>query len=81
LLDEFAVPLSEEAATPSTDWRWAVAVAEFGMILRQSEHQGNASLEQVRSLAEGAKEGDPLREEFIELVGLYESLNGPAPAP
>ncbi|MDR1426194.1 MAG: VWA domain-containing protein [Bifidobacteriaceae bacterium] len=69
-LDEFTVEKGEDS-TPSTDWRWAVAVTEFGLILRESEYKGDATIEQVKSLAEGAQGEDPLRAEFIELVDEY----------
>jgi Ca-activated chloride channel homolog len=54
----------------SNDFRWAVAVAAYGMILRQSDYKGTATLEQVIALAKTAvgtdKEG--YRREFIELA-------------
>ena len=39
---------------PSTDLRFAAAVAAFGMILRDSEHRGSATLDGVLELARGA---------------------------
>jgi Ca-activated chloride channel homolog len=54
----------------SNDFRWAVAVAAYGLILRESAYKGTATLEQVVSLAKTAvgadKEG--YRREFIDLV-------------
>jgi Ca-activated chloride channel homolog len=41
-------------ASTSTDYRWAAAIAGFGMMLRESPYRGNLSWQQVRSLAEGA---------------------------
>lgn len=54
----------------STDLRFAAAVAEFGMLLRESRHRGRASLEHVASTASGALGHDPggLRAEFLDLV-------------
>jgi Ca-activated chloride channel family protein len=72
--DDFAVPQDAPRVAADDDWRFAAAVAEFGLILRNSEHKGQASLDQVRSLAGGALGADPygLRAEFLELVDLYE---------
>jgi Ca-activated chloride channel family protein len=71
--DDFQVPRSGASVQADDDWRFAAAVAEFGMILRHSENQGDASIDQVRSLATGALGDDPygLRAEFVELVGRY----------
>lgn len=57
-------------AQTSIDFRWAVAVAEYGLILRESEFKGGASLEQVIALAKSAIGTDKggYRKEFIELV-------------
>ena len=52
------------------DFRMAVAVAEFGLLLRNSEHKGLANFTSVLSLAKGAKGDDEegYRAEFIQLV-------------
>jgi Ca-activated chloride channel family protein len=62
--------------TASPDFRFAVAVAEFGMILRDSKHKGNGSLDTVLEWAEGAKGSDPngYRAGFIELVRKAQNL-------
>lgn len=44
----------EALATTSNDYRWAAAIASFGMLLRESPYRGNLSWQQVQSLAEGA---------------------------
>jgi Ca-activated chloride channel family protein len=52
------------------DFKFAAAVASFGMLLRNSEHKGNATFDAVLEIgAEGAKH-DPhgYRAEFLELV-------------
>ena len=56
--------------TPSTDFRFAAAVAGFGMLLRDSRHSGTFSLNDVVELAENGKGDDPrgYRGEFIRLV-------------
>jgi len=54
----------------SDNFRWAAAVAEFGMLLRDSEFKGSSSYSQVVDLAKGAKGDDDhgYRAEFIRLV-------------
>ncbi|MDR1635433.1 MAG: von Willebrand factor type A domain-containing protein [Bifidobacteriaceae bacterium] len=71
--DDFPAPIDAPDVADDDDWRWAAAVAEFGLILRDSQHKGEATLEQVKSLAGGALGEDPygLRAEFLELVDLY----------
>jgi hypothetical protein len=63
------------AAAPS-DLRFAAAVAEFGMILRDSEYKGKGSLQQVLEWAQQGKGADVngYRTEFIELVRKTEAL-------
>jgi Ca-activated chloride channel family protein len=52
------------------DLRFASAVAEFGLLLRDSEHKGKASYRQVLELARNSRGNDPegYRAEFIKLV-------------
>lgn len=52
------------------DFRMATAVADFGLLLRNSEHKGNASWDQVLKLAGNARGTDEegYRAEFIQLV-------------
>lgn len=59
-----------------TDFRFAAAVAEFGMILRASPHKGNGTLGAVAQWAEAAKGRDDsgYRAGFIELVRKAEAL-------
>jgi Ca-activated chloride channel family protein len=54
----------------SHDFRFSAAVASFGMLLRDSEHRGDASYESVLELARKGKGGDfhGYRAEFIRLV-------------
>jgi Ca-activated chloride channel family protein len=56
--------------------RFASAVAAFGMILRNSEHRGNASPEMVVRLAREAGGADEFgyREEFVRLVESYRQV-------
>ncbi|WP_348674859.1 VWA domain-containing protein [uncultured Abyssibacter sp.] len=54
----------------SDDLRWAASVAEFGLLLRQSEHAGQATLDAVLRRAEelARSSDDPARDEFVGLV-------------
>jgi Ca-activated chloride channel homolog len=66
----------------SEDMRFASAVAEFALLLRESEHKGRASYDQVLALARGARGEDPqgYRVEFIGMVETARALGGGAPA-
>jgi Ca-activated chloride channel family protein len=57
-------------AETSGDFRFAAAVAELGMILRDSPHKGSATIDSALQLAEGGRGKDPhgYRAEFIGLV-------------
>ncbi len=57
---------------------FSAAVAEFGMILRDSEHKGMATLDQVLALARDAQGDDRegYRDEFIRLVEDYQEIVG-----
>ncbi len=54
----------------SNNFRFSAAVAEFAMILRDSEFKGNSNIESVLKLAEGSKGKDVFgyRTEFLNLV-------------
>jgi Ca-activated chloride channel family protein len=60
----------------SEDFKFAAAVAEFGMILRESKHKGEASLFDVRTLAlEGIGSDEyGYRSEFVDLVNSASAL-------
>lgn len=59
-----------ELNNASEDMRFAAAVAEYGLLLRNSQFQQNATFQQVISLAKGAKGRDEqgYRAEFIRLA-------------
>ena len=61
----------------SEDFRLAAAVAEFGMLLRDSPHKANATYERVLELAEGAgaAQSDDPRFEFLYLVRAARQLS------
>ncbi len=62
----------------SDNFRFASAVAEFGLLLRQSEHRGSASAQRVLTRARTAvgDDTDGFRREFLDLVQRYQTLNG-----
>ena len=71
--------------TPSDNFRFAAAVAAFGMLLRDSKHRGHASYGMVQKLAEQSSSYDPrhLRRNFRGLVAQASRLkpNAIAAAP
>jgi Ca-activated chloride channel family protein len=66
-----------ELAQTTVDFRWAVAVAGFGMMLRESANRGNLSWQQVLSLAEGAQGPDTegYRKELVQLIKIAAKLH------
>jgi hypothetical protein len=60
----------------SNDFRFAAAVASFGMILRDSPYKGQSSLDAVIDVAEKSKGADRTgyREEFVQLVRRVRTL-------
>jgi len=60
----------------SDDFRFAAAVAQAGLLLRDSEFKGRSSIDGVLDLARGAKGKDKegYRAEFIQLMELYRLL-------
>jgi Ca-activated chloride channel homolog len=65
-------PVADRSGAASEDMRFASAVAEFALLLRDSEHKGQASWEQVLSLARGAR-GDDRQGYRGEFVGMVET--------
>ena len=70
----------EPLGEPVGDFRFAAAVAAFGLVLRDSEYRGTATLSQALSLAQGAEAEDPDgdRAEFVRLVESARGLAGVA---
>ena len=62
----------------SCDFKFASAVAAFGMILRDSPHRGTATFDAVLELAEDGRGTDRegYRAEFIKLVRLAKTISG-----
>ncbi len=63
-----AVGEADVAATPSDDYLFASAVAEFGMILGRSEHLNGAGYGDVLDLLKQTQLDDDYREELFSLV-------------
>ncbi len=70
MIQEAVIDYSSSIVKTSNNFRFAASVAEFGMLIRQSDFKQNASFERVIQTASGAmgtdKEG--YRSEFIKLA-------------
>lgn len=76
LLEQPVKDLREEIEDASDNLRFAVAVAEFGMILRDSEFRGSSTLEgaaRLASLAKGEDE-DGYRSELVRLINSVKDM-------
>jgi Ca-activated chloride channel family protein len=60
----------------SNDFRFAVAVAGFGLVLRDSKFKGNLTMDKVRTWADKARGEDKegYRNEFIKLLDLKKNM-------
>ena len=76
VLAEYAVSPSAYTGSPSQDFGFASAVAEFGLILTDSDYRGASSLKTVLERSRSCRGEDPygLRAEFGELVDLYRGI-------
>ena len=61
----------------STNFRFASAVASFGMLLRNSEYKGDASYSFVKYLAEAAigKDKEGYRKDFVQLIDMASAIS------
>jgi Ca-activated chloride channel family protein len=74
---EFIAKLNgTEMPTASDDFQFAAAVASFGMLLRNSAHSGDATLESVLECAAAGRRNDPhgYRSEFVDMVRQAQQL-------
>ncbi len=84
---EIEVPLVDSGARyedASPDFKFAAAVAAFGLVLRNSEYKGTATYEGVTELASEGLSSDPggYRAEFVALVGKAKGIAlAASPAP
>jgi Ca-activated chloride channel family protein len=76
LIERPMIDANNAFASASPDFKFAAAVAEFGMILRDSEYKGNGTLGAVVEWAQESKGSDPngYRAGFIELVRKTQAL-------
>lgn len=58
------------------DFRFAASVAAYGMILRNSQYKGTATLDDVMNWAGASEKGIPERREFQNLVVTTKTLQG-----
>lgn len=70
LLEKGAVDMNIPWEKSSENFRWSAAVAEFGLLLRDSKYQGTSSWNSLKKMAENAKGKDAngYRAEMIRLV-------------
>lgn len=69
ILKEYPVTQDNYMKEPTEDFYFAAAVAEFGLILRDSEYKGDASFENVRELLKNVDtDDDDYKDEFVYLV-------------
>jgi Ca-activated chloride channel family protein len=77
--EELAVaarPQHARLADASTDFRFATAIAGFGMMLRRSEHKGELTWKRTLDLAASAAGENPRRQELVALVTRAAQLAG-----
>lgn len=65
------------SSTPSNNINWAMAVAEFAQVLRDSKFKGNSTITSALANAKQAKGKDDegYRAEFIKLIEMYKLLD------
>ena len=67
-----------DVAAATGDFKFAAAVASFGMLLRDSPHKGDATFASVQELADASRGADAsgYRAEFLDLVRKARALRG-----
>jgi Ca-activated chloride channel family protein len=70
LLSRAVANADSTLATMPADFRWAAAIAGFGMLLRESPYRGTLTWKQVQAMAERAVGDDPegYRAEAVTLI-------------
>lgn len=74
------IPVSSDTADAenvSSDFRFAAAVAGFGLLLRDSPHKGTATFDSIRELATSAVDSDHYRETFLNLIVTAKTIRQP----
>jgi Ca-activated chloride channel homolog len=81
LIDRVQHATTQDVADCSENFRWSAAVAEFSLLLRESEFKGASNYEQVIRLAQESlgADGEGYRQEFIGLVKTAKLLDHRGP--
>lgn len=76
LMERSVMDEGADFAQADPEFKFAAAVASFGMLLRDSEHGGDWDFDDVRQTAESSLGEDPhgFRQEFLELVAVARDL-------
>ncbi|PHN04867.1 vWA domain-containing protein [Flavilitoribacter nigricans] len=76
LIEQPVADVATADGSLSNNFHWSAAVAQWGMLLRDSEFKGNANLADCRALAERAKGSDRngYRAEMISLMDKMQQL-------
>ena len=76
LLEKPVKSTADDIDEASENLRFAAAVAEFGMILRESEFKGSSSLESAAKMAKSARgeDEDGYRSELVRLIETVKSM-------
>jgi Ca-activated chloride channel family protein len=72
----------QNISAASDNLRFSCAVASFGMLLRNSEFKGDATLSSIKTLADGARgrDAEGYRAEFFQMLKRYELIQSEAAA-
>ena len=72
----YPVTTAAYSDNPTNDFKFASCVAEFAMLLRESEYVGNATYDHVINRLKQLDniENDPYKKEFVELVKMAKEL-------
>ena len=65
---QYPVGYESYTSTPSDDYVFAAAVAEFGLLASHSEYPENASVNHVEKVLKSIELSDEYKEEFLELI-------------
>ena len=65
---QYPISFDSYSRTPSDDFRFAAAVAEFGLLASHSDYAEDASVSHVKKVLKEIELNDEYKEEFLELV-------------